>query len=179
MPELRIEKAVITGGREFSDIKRIEADLRALVGVGLRRVAHGGARGADTRAEMAWRRAKPWPRETEVYAVNPAAWKRFGDAAGPMRNGRMLEVEKPDIVLAYPNPPQATTESRGTWDCVEQALAGGIVVVLWQAPTDSPLPLKVVNRACAVVKRNMWRRILVPSATKTAWAEQLAEVLDA
>lgn len=37
----------------------------------------------------------------------------------------------PDIVLAYPNPPTATTESRGTWDCVVAALKRGIWAAVW------------------------------------------------
>lgn len=36
---MKIERIVITGGRSFTDGARIEADLRALLPLGLRRVA--------------------------------------------------------------------------------------------------------------------------------------------
>jgi hypothetical protein len=31
-----------------------------------------------------------------------ADWKRFGRAAGPMRNERMLKEGRPDLVIAFP-----------------------------------------------------------------------------
>lgn len=137
---LRIEKVVVTGGRSFRDTARIEADLRALLPLGLRRLAHGGAIGADRRSELAWLAARTQlSREerdrrglsTEAY---PAEWDRYGDSAGPRRNVRMLEAEKPDLVLAYPD-----TNSRGTWHCVSEALKRGVPVAVW-APWCAPRP---------------------------------------
>ena len=159
--QLKIEKVVVTGGREFADVARIEADLRALAGVGLRRLAHGGARGCDTRTELAWRKAKPWPRETEVYEVTSEQWKRHREAAGPMRNARMLDAEKPDLVLAYPNPPTSKTASVGTWDCVAAALKRGIRVVVWAAPEIMP---DYSDGARFIYQVSASRWVLVPKA---------------
>lgn len=48
----------------------------------------------------------------------PAEWSRFGRAAGPIRNKRMIYEEKPDLVIAFHD---ALTKSRGTKDCVGHA----------------------------------------------------------
>lgn len=52
----------------------------------------------------------------------PADWKRYGMAAGPIRNRRMLKEGKPDIVIAFAG-------GRGTADMVRQAKAAGVPVV--------------------------------------------------
>ncbi len=45
-----------------------------------------------------------------------APWRAFQRKAGPIRNGWMLKVYKPDLVIAFPLP-----QSRGTVDCMDQA----------------------------------------------------------
>lgn len=65
---------------------------------------HGGASGADTDASAAARRLG-----MHVCLV-PARWQSEGRAAGPLRNERMLDVARPDAVLAF----RAPGESRGT-----------------------------------------------------------------
>lgn len=124
---MRLERVVVTGGRRFNDGARIEADLRALLPLGLRSVAHGAARGADALVESAVPRLVDMT-NSSVFEVGryPADWHGDGKAAGPRRNIHMLEAEKPDIVLAYPDP-----DSRGTWHCVAEALARGVPVVAW------------------------------------------------
>jgi hypothetical protein len=49
-----------------------------------------------------------------------AFWRAV--AAGPIRNARMLEEGKPDIVIAFPG-------GRGTANMIEQAHAAGVEVV--------------------------------------------------
>lgn len=51
-----------------------------------------------------------------------ADWDKFGDAAGPIRNRRMIEEGLPTIVLAFPG-------GDGTANMVEQAMAFGIPVL--------------------------------------------------
>lgn len=51
----------------------------------------------------------------------PADWKQYGKAAGPIRNQRMLDEGKPDLVIAFPG-------GRGTADMVRKAKAAGIEV---------------------------------------------------
>ncbi len=58
-------------------------------------VIHGVARGAD---QLAGQCADELGFETEEY---PADWKRYGRAAGPIRNSQMLLTGKPDLVLAF------------------------------------------------------------------------------
>jgi len=124
--DLHIEKVVVTGGRKFTDSARIEADLRALLPLGLRRLAHGGARGADLLADNAARRVISRAKEPGHIEVYPALFRELGRGAGRLRNVEMLESERPDIVLAYPDP-----ESRGTWHCVAEAWRRRIPVLVW------------------------------------------------
>jgi hypothetical protein len=79
-------------------------------------IIHGNAAGADTlAADVAKRHG------FEVIAF-PADWKRYGRAAGPIRNRQMLD-EKPDLVIAFHN---NLSKSKGTKDCVEEAERRGI-----------------------------------------------------
>lgn len=48
--QLRVPAVVVTGSRNFRDGDRIEADLRALLPLGLRHVAQGGSGAAADRA---------------------------------------------------------------------------------------------------------------------------------
>lgn len=59
-----------------------------------------------------------------------ADWDRHKRAAGPIRNGKMLEAALNDgeyvEVLAFPAP-----DSDGTWDCIRQAVKLGIKVTIY------------------------------------------------
>lgn len=52
----------------------------------------------------------------------PANWKKFGKAAGPLRNVKMIEEGKPDVVIAFPG-------GHGTANMVALAEASGIPVI--------------------------------------------------
>jgi hypothetical protein len=55
-----------------------------------------------------------------------ADWRRFGDGAGPIRNGRMLRdwMHFPDVrLIAFP-----MAGGSGTQDCMRQALELGMIV---------------------------------------------------
>lgn len=152
---MKIERIVITGGRNFADADRIEADLRALLPLGLRRVAQGGngidrqCGGAETPEKfesadtLAWLATHALHLEEATYWVNMTPTDgALGDAhipqwtgadgkwpaAGNRRNVRMLEAEKPDLVLAYPDP-----TSKGTWHCVREAIRRSHPVVIHHA----------------------------------------------
>ena len=79
-------------------------------------VIHGAARGADTLAGE-WAKARGVP-----VQEFPADWKRYGNAAGPIRNQQMLREGKPDVVIAFPG-------GRGTANMIEQARCFGVPVV--------------------------------------------------
>lgn len=83
-------------------------DASAPSGKGLT-IIHGAANGADT---VAARAAAKWGANEYRF---PAEWKRYGKAAGAMRNAEMLKLS-PDLVLAFPR-----KGSKGTWSMVTQA----------------------------------------------------------
>jgi hypothetical protein len=121
---LQIKRVVVTGGRRFTDAERIQNDLRALLAVGLNRVAEGACPfgGADDLAYDAWHLLMG--ESTQRYPF--MEWEG-GPLSPPLRrNIRMLDEEKPDLVLAYPD-----EQSRGTWHCVREACKRGIPVALW------------------------------------------------
>ena len=71
---------------------------------------HGGARGADSLAGMVAYQAG---KEVEIFRAN---WQAHGRAAGLIRNQRMLDEGKPDMVIAFLAP-----DSRGTRDMIARA----------------------------------------------------------
>jgi hypothetical protein len=77
-------------------------------------VIEGGALGAD-RLGRAWARTNG----ITVHTVE-ADWKRFGIAAGHIRNGVMLMLI-PDLVVAFHG-------GRGTANMIKQAKAAGVKV---------------------------------------------------
>ncbi|SRR6266849_768377 len=107
-------RVLVCGGRDFSDFDAanealtyhaFEADF----------IIHGGARGADSLAQ-------DWADNAGLAClVYPADWKMHGRAAGPLRNQRMIDEGKPDLVIAFPG-------SRGTADMIRRAKAAGIPV---------------------------------------------------
>lgn len=135
--QLRVPTVVVTGSRSFRDGDRIEADLRALLPFGLRRVAQGGngvdkqlgsemppksIQSADT---LAWLATHRLHLEEATYRVDGRVDGRW-PACGPRRNRRMLRAETPALVLAYPTP-----SSKGTWSCIEEARRLHIPVLVW------------------------------------------------
>lgn len=80
-------------------------------------LVHGAAPGADSLA-------KEWADLRGISSFGfPADWATHGKAAGPMRNQRMLDEGKPNVVIAFPG-------GRGTADMTRRARAAGIPVVL-------------------------------------------------
>jgi hypothetical protein len=83
-------------------------------------IVHGGAPGVD----WAFSRAC---RELDVTAEpHLADWKGLGNVAGPARNAEMVQSGI-DLCVAFHRSIQT---SKGTKDCVKQALAAGIAVYL-------------------------------------------------
>lgn len=82
---------------------------------GITAIVNGGQTGADLHAHI-WAEFRCIP-STKIKAE----WKRYGRAAGPIRNARMLEL-KPDFVVAF-------TGGDGTDDMVQKAVAAGVEVL--------------------------------------------------
>jgi len=116
---MRDIKILVCGGRNWADVGTIHNWLCAFnnsdewLQITL---IQGDAAGADT---IAKEMAKGWAWEIKSY---PADWKRYGRAAGPIRNREMME-EKPDIVLAFHT---NLKESKGTKDMVLLSIKEGI-----------------------------------------------------
>lgn len=88
-------------------------------------IVHGGATGADTDAARAGQRL--FNLQAEVHRAD---WKKYGRAAGPIRNKQMVELGA-DLCLAFPDHPKGRG-SRGTWNCIDLAQQAGIpVLVVW------------------------------------------------
>ncbi len=102
-------RVLVTGGRDYLDIRRIFAGLdmlQARLPGGITEIIEGGAGGADIRAR--------WWAERERIKVTTveAEWTRFGRSAGPRRNEIMAQM-RPDVVMICPgNDGTADMEAR-------------------------------------------------------------------
>lgn len=111
-------RVLVCGGRDFHDYDFINNEL---IRLNHQRgpftcVIHGAATGADEEA-MGWARMMKIPHKPVA-----AEWEKHGKAAGPIRNQRMIDEGKPDLVIAFPG-------GRGTADCVHRAEKAGIEVI--------------------------------------------------
>jgi hypothetical protein len=107
-------RLLVCGGRTYSDKDYLFSTLdtyRPHV------VIQGGASGADALA-------KEWASYRNIPCEEfKADWACHGKAAGPMRNKKMLDEGKPDIVLAFDG-------GKGTENMKNLAVSYGIRVVL-------------------------------------------------
>lgn len=119
-------KIIICGGRDFDRAstfnwleRNLMDELRHASGYSdltIDRIIHGGCRGADEGAD-------DWAKSENIgVVVCRADWKKHGKAAGPIRNRKMLEVHRPDYVVALPG-------GRGTENMIMLAQAVGVPVI--------------------------------------------------
>jgi 8-oxo-dGTP pyrophosphatase MutT (NUDIX family) len=106
-----VTRVCVTGGREFDDrafVYRNLNEFHASEHGPITELGEGEARGVDTLC-------REWAEERGI-PVKPyhADWERYGDAAGCIRNGEMLEDFKPDFLLVFPG-------NTGTTNCAKQA----------------------------------------------------------
>lgn len=110
-------RVLVCGGRDYCDKDRAFDVLDKLHDeAGIDLLIEGGARGAD-RFGAWWADKRGVARERYE-----ADWENLGSFAGPMRNTRMLNEGKPDVVIAFPG-------GRGTADMVKKARKAGVEVV--------------------------------------------------
>lgn len=130
----RLPRLLITGSRNHQwtpyDSQALLIAVRDIVDETQKNpvIVHGGATGADTEAALHGQRL--FNLQTEVHRAD---WKKYGRAAGPIRNKQMVELGA-DLCLAFPDHPknQGGHGSRGTWDCIDLAQQAGIpVLVVW------------------------------------------------
>lgn len=115
---------LICGGRDFADQEMFDnamSDILTLRGCPSR-IVEGGARGAD---KMAF----AWATRMAIHVTEVRAdWKAHGTAADPIRNQKMLDDHKPQVVIAFPG-------GRGTADMIRRGHATeGVDVIEVSAP---------------------------------------------
>lgn len=115
-----MKRILICGDRNWTDHLMI---WDALIDAGSDVIViEGEARGADSLAREA--------AEAMGFRVLPfpADWERYGKAAGPIRNRRMLEEGRPDEVWAFHND---LGHSKGTANMIAQARKAGVPVKMF------------------------------------------------
>jgi hypothetical protein len=111
-------KVLVCGGRDYDDPAFVFWVLEMLnARKPIKLVIHGAARGADTFAQD-WSEQKSG---RTTFCV-PADWGKHGTRAGPIRNARMLELGKPDLVVAFDG-------GAGTRDMTARAVSAGVKVM--------------------------------------------------
>lgn len=116
-------RVLVCGARDYTDRARMYYVLDKLHKLHtFTLLIHGGAKGADTLAGE-WARTHNVP-----VKVFHADWKKFGRAAGPIRNKQMLVKGQPDLVVAFPK--TILAKSRGTKNMVMQAMKALINVIV-------------------------------------------------
>ena len=121
-------RVIVTGDRHWYCEElayRVVQGLRAKHGPGVV-IVEGGAEGVDWAFHVA---ANGCEVATERF---DADWKRLGPRAGPARNAAMIVAGADLCIAVHPN----IDVSRGTKDCVRQALAAGIPT--WLIESDDP-----------------------------------------
>lgn len=126
-------RAIVCGGRRYSDEVRLYQILDAArERLALSFVIEGGASGADELARS-WRLHRGVPGETykadweNIWRPGAVVRRRRDGAqydalAGHVRNQRMIDEGRPELVIAFPG-------GRGTDDMVRRAEAAGLRVV--------------------------------------------------
>jgi hypothetical protein len=112
-------RILICGGRDFNDFLLLDRILEERWPTQWSRkdliIIQGGAKGADILA-------RDWAEMNVVPFIEyPAEWNRYGKSAGFIRNKRMLDEGKPDLVIAFPG-------GRGTAMMVQLAREAGVPV---------------------------------------------------
>jgi hypothetical protein len=111
-------KVLFTGDRAgFRNAERMMEVIGSLPEGTL--VIHGACRGVDTQVDTI-AKALGYPIDAK-----PADWRKYGRAAGPIRNRQMFDEHKPDLVIAFHHD---LAHSKGTADMVKYAKSKGCEV---------------------------------------------------
>jgi predicted Rossmann-fold nucleotide-binding protein len=110
-------RVLVCGGRDYKNRGQVFAALdRLMAKHGALTIIEGGAVGADTFAGE-------WicmQRSCQLVTEH-ATWEKYGKPAGPIRNQKMIDDHKPNLVIAFPG-------GRGTADMVFKAQGAGVEV---------------------------------------------------
>lgn len=113
-------RILVCGGRDYLDYNYLDITLFDILDIGITGKDHtiiqGEAKGADFLSKVF---AHEYELKVESF---PANWKKYGKAAGSIRNQQMLDEGKPDLVVAFPG-------GTGTADMVRRAKKAGVEVL--------------------------------------------------
>jgi hypothetical protein len=112
-------KVLVCGDRNWSNWVVMEKRLTTLPPGTV--IVHGACRGADLMAD--WLAKYRLNLKVKPY---PANWRAYGKAAGPIRNRKMYDAEKPELVIAFHLDLSLAT-SKGTKDMIEYAYSQGTI----------------------------------------------------
>lgn len=110
-------RVLVCGGRNYTNYARMKTflDLEH-ADIPITTIIHGAAPGADSLANR-------WARENQIKVeAYPANWDMFGKAAGFLRNRKMAQYARPDLVIAFPG-------GRGTANMIHVAKEFNIPVL--------------------------------------------------
>jgi len=111
-------RVIVCGSQDYNDKAGCFQELdEILSGISDVEIISGNAKGADQFGEEFARS------HGLALRVFPADWKKYGKAAGPIRNREMLKyaLETDCMVIAFWN-----RKSRGTGNMLKQAKAAGV-----------------------------------------------------
>jgi YspA, cpYpsA-related SLOG family len=112
-------KILVCGSRHYSDYFNIYNVIKAF-GADLT-IISGACRGAD---KLAVEVAKKLGLNFREY---PANWSLYGKKAGVIRNQQMIDLESPDLVIAFHTDIES---SKGTKDMIGRAKYQGITTII-------------------------------------------------
>src|SRR5271166_3021162 len=140
---------LVTGGRSYGNmlhVNHVLDEVHAILPITL--LVNGAActkdskdpeyRGMWTGADWfssCWARMRNVP--LREFPVTPEEWRRIGPSAGPRRNQRMLDVAKPDLVIAFPG-------GRGTESMLKIARKAGVRIYEVADESDDTRPMERV-----------------------------------
>jgi SLOG family YspA-like protein len=111
-------RILVCGGRDYKNRNGVFEELdRLMAEHGALTIIEGGAIGADTFAGE-------WTcmQRSSRLVTEHANWEKHGRPAGPIRNQKMIDDHKPNLVVAFAG-------GRGTADMVLKARSAGIKVI--------------------------------------------------
>jgi hypothetical protein len=111
-------RVLVCGGRHFDDALTLGSWLGGIhKDHGITLLIEGGQTGAD-------RMAREFAKWSGIpFKTVEADWDKYGKAAGPIRNQKMLDEEKPDLVIAFEGGP-------GTANMIAKARLANVRVLL-------------------------------------------------
>jgi hypothetical protein len=123
-------KILVCGGRYFYKYSLLKQTLTEILDdiwqededIGVTFI-EGGAGGADFLTKVFALDEMSWLNHPKVlHQQFPAEWKTYGKSAGMIRNQKMLDEGKPDLVVAFPG-------GSGTDDMIRRSKKANIKVV--------------------------------------------------